>query len=95
MSDNQDEYIDLPQELIVGNDDLAKVQSALTQFVTENRKLGKRIHLMLDEDLLMANSDPWSPTSYKTSSAFAIMYADKISINYRGETKVVKGGNNV
>ena len=91
MSDEHD-WIDMPHDLFIrGSDELGTVQANLTKFVREQKEANKKIHLPLDEDLLIANADPWLATSYKTSSSFALMYADKISINYRGETRVVKG----
>lgn len=81
-------YVAMPHEFFIG--DLESTQRKIIEFKNEQRKLNNPVILKLDESLLRANSDPWSVNSYMIGSMFAYTCADKVEINYRGETRVIK-----
>jgi len=82
-------YISMPHELFGGND-MEEAQRRVLAFNKEQKELNNLIVLSLDETLLREGADPWSVNSYRIGTMFVYVCADKVEINYRGETRIIK-----
>jgi hypothetical protein len=82
-------YVSMPHELFSGNS-MEEAQRRVLEFSKEQKVLNNPIVLKLDESLLNEGGDPWSVNSYRIGTMFVYTCSDRVEINYRGETRVIK-----
>lgn len=84
-------YVSMPHELFSGDgNSMEEAQRRVLAFSKEQKALNNLIVLKLDESLLREVGDPWSVNSYRIGTMFVYTCSDRVEINYRGETRVIK-----